>query len=170
MFLPEILCKHDFTRSTYGHQNCTLNPNSLGPPNTPKSFQSFLKTVDQTIRPVQSGCSSIHTKTLLGIIRGQNQKKILQNPHCNQRTQSAETEPETQPRRRLGWLTRTPTSVCRFEVGVNLTQPVRAYPAGAGWGLGLNPGCNPRGRVQGGGSNNLNLRLWVGLTLTLTSG
>ena len=27
----------------------------------------------------------------------------------------------------------------------------RAYPAGAGWGLGLNPGCNPRGRVQGGG-------------------
>ena len=33
----------------------------------------------------------------------------------------------------------------------------RAYPAGAGWGLGLNPGCNPRRPGPRGGSNNLNL-------------
>ena len=50
-----------------------------------------------------------------------------------------------------------------------LCQPFAngAYPAGAGWGLGLNPGCNPRGQVQGRGSNNLNLRLWVGVNPNL---
>ena len=50
---------------------------------------------------------------------------------------------------------------------LDLGSLVKSTPRRGGLGVGVEPSCNPRGRIQGGGSNNLNLRLWVGVNPNL---